>query len=184
MIDRIKADATALAAAQAGNWQACADRLNAIAVGSPIRTLRGSGWLMTAMPSDAESILAGFALAQQAASVGNSPLNAYYHRIQRTNALLDTSGIDWSTDALQGLLPVVAQVAGWSSELLARVQAIGLPKPVVTADDCQAAWRADLESTNRSDFDTLWNEHASPVVHDRAAFAESLRTIATALEAN
>lgn len=35
MIDRIKSDPQALAAAEAGNWQACADRLNAIAEPTP-----------------------------------------------------------------------------------------------------------------------------------------------------
>ena len=140
MIERILDDATALTHAQAGEWQDCADRLNAIAEPTPITTLRGSGWLMTAMPNDAEAILAGFAAAQAAASVDGSPLAAYLHRIQRTNALLDTSGIDWSTASLQALLPVVASVAGWSAELLAKVVAIGLPTPVVTSQECEGEW--------------------------------------------
>lgn len=181
MIERILDDATAKAHAEAGEWQDCADRLNAIAEPTPITTLRGSGWLMTAMPNDAEAILAGFAAAQAAASVDGSPLAAYLHRIQRTNALLDTSGIDWSTASLQALLPVVASVASWSADLLAKVVAIGLPTPVVTSQECQDEWAQYLATTNQTDFDALWNEHASPVLSDRSALADALETIAAAL---
>lgn len=144
MIDRILDDATALTHAQAGEWSDCAARLNAIATPTPVTTLRGSGWLMTAMPADAEAILEGFAQAQVASAVEGSPLAAYRRQIERTNNLLDTSGIDWSTVTLQGLLPVVALVASWSPELLAKVQAIGLPKPAVTAGEVEAEWAQHL----------------------------------------
>ena len=144
MLSRILGDAVARTAAQSGRWADCAERLNSTARPVPDATLRGSGWLITNMPDVAEEILAGIAAVKQLSQQDGHPLASYRNRIARVDSLLDSSGIDWSTDSLQELLTFVAEAGRWDAELLARVRAIGLPKPVVTAEEVRAAWQSHL----------------------------------------
>lgn len=143
MIDRILSDSQSLGFCQSDDFAAAASRLNEIAPLQRDTTLRGFGWLSTNMPDDVEAILAGFEAAEAAAGPGG-PLVAYKFRIEETRKLLTTSGIDWSTQLLQDLLPVVGQLCGWSEHLVQRVQGIGVSRVLVTAEQVEQEWQAHL----------------------------------------
>ena len=183
MIDRILSDSQSLGFCQSGDFAAAASRLNEIAPLQRDTTLRGFGWLSTNMPDDVEAILAGFEAAEAAAGPGG-PLAAYKFRIEETRKLLTTSGIDWSTQLLQDLLPVVGQLCGWSESLVQRVQGIGVSRVLVTAEQVAQEWQAYTQSLIESQVATVLNEIVNPAIAtgDLQAISAALRQAADRLE--
>lgn len=125
----------ALSQAQAGDWAAVADILNARTV-----VVRNSkSWtmadLITLVGAQAAALVGG---TIQAAGASNPIFAGSW-------IALNVTGLQLHTDERQQMIDDLAAAGSWPSELTAAVKAAGvtytpLAGEVVTADQCQRAW--------------------------------------------
>jgi len=123
MIDIIKNNATALAAAQAGNWAACVAALAVDTVQAEDHELRSTRWLMTELTDQA----AGQPAGTTEADVVLATLQAStYPRVQAAYAAMSAGGIDLADQQVQQMVPVLAQAGNWPDGLAAKVLGAGV----------------------------------------------------------
>ena len=175
----------ALSAAQAGNWQAVADTLNALTTEVRDTTLRTGRWLMLQLP---KVVNPQTGMTESDIVLGTLQQST----IPRVKAAYDSliSGeIDLSEDQVQQMIPVLAAAAGWPAGLADKILQAGrksvavLPEPT-TANDCQSAWNQMLADQA---YATAQNEIVAPELSSptrtKASIAAKLRDAAAALEA-
>lgn len=142
LIDLINAHA--LSAAQAGNWQAVADTLNALTAEVRDTTLRSGRWLMLQLPNVVNQ--------QTGMTESDIVLGALQQStIPRVKAAYDSlvnGGIDLSEDQVQQMIPVLAAAANWPAGLADKVLQAGrrnapVLDPATNAIACEAAWRTE-----------------------------------------
>lgn len=164
MIDRIKADATALAAAQGGRWQECANRLNVIA--QPVRlpeSVARKTWV---------GLQALFGL-EQAAIWKASILEAIDASNEQGDvltvamlSLMDQSlggvGYDFGDPQVQRQLDVLESMGLLSQGDVEKLKGIGVYLEQVTAVQVSFEWQSELDrqayeviNQARSDWDAL-----------------------------
>lgn len=193
MIERIKSNPVALLSAQEGRWDDCVTELNSTAVATrkPVESARftwvglqkslGDALYLAIRTKIGIALRTADAAASAAVSGGNlqavQTAVAQYEALKSlTDALSSGQGPSFADDQTQSNIDGLSSLL--TSEEIAALKALGYnAKPVVTADDCKAAWAGE----NRAAFDVLWNEHASPVLHDLAALKVALVTISEAL---
>lgn len=134
----------ALSAAQAGNWQAVADTLNALTTEVRDNTLRTGRWLMLQLPN----------VVNQQTGMTESDIvlgTLQQSTIPRVKAAYDSlvnGGIDLSEDQVQQMIPVLAQAAGWPAGLADKIlqsgrKNVSVLETATTAEACQKAWIVD-----------------------------------------
>lgn len=139
LIDLINAHA--LSAAQAGDWQAVADTLNALTTEVRDTTLRTGRWLMLQLPN----------VVNQQTGMTESDIvlgTLQQSTIPRVKAAYDSlvnGGIDFSEDQVQQMVPLLAQAANWPDGVAQKIlqagrKSVAVLDSAVTADDCQKAW--------------------------------------------
>ena len=139
LIDLINAHA--LSAAQAGNWQAVADTLNALTTEVRDTTLRTGRWLMLQLPNVVNQ--------QTGMTESDIVLGTLQHStIPRVKAAYDSlvnGGIDLSDDQVQTVIPILAAGANWPAGLANKILQAGRRNVAVletstTADACRDAF--------------------------------------------
>lgn len=175
----------ALSAAQAGNWQAVADTLNALTTEVRDTTLRSGRWLMLQLPT----------VVNQQTGMTESDIvlgTLQQSTIPRVKAAYDSlvnGGIDLSEDQVQQMIPVLAAAANWPAGLADKILQAGRKDVAVlenqtTADDCQKAWNQQIVDQS---YATVQNEIIAPELSSptrtKASIAAKLRQAAAALEA-
>ncbi|TXH17050.1 MAG: hypothetical protein E6R03_04540 [Hyphomicrobiaceae bacterium] len=129
----------ALSAAQAGDWQAVANTLNAITIEVRDSTLRTARWLMLQLPRVVNSQTG---MTESDIVLGTLRQSA----IPRVRAAYDSlvnSGIDLSDDQVQEMIPVLAHAANWPDGLANKILQAGKRTESVVltnAAACKAAW--------------------------------------------
>jgi len=191
MIDIIKNNATALAAAQAGNWAACVSALAADTVQVEDHELRSARWLMTELTDQA----AGQPAGTTEADVVLATLQASTHpRVVAAYASMSAGGIDLADQQVQQMVPVLAQAGNWPEGLAAKVLGAGVQTvsrwkqatgTEPTEQAVQATWQQHLVDTVYGEVGTGLNESVYPAAStaDRAAVATALRALADSIEA-
>lgn len=173
-----------LAAAQAGNWQAVADTLNALTTEVRDNTLRTGRWLMIQLPN----------VVNQQTGMTESDIvlgTLQQSTIPRVKAAYDSlvnGGIDLSEDQVQQMIPVLAQAANWPAGLADKILQAGrknvpVLSPATTPQDCQSAWESEIRTQRngnlKSRFDSILNQIGTSEHVDGIA---ALRAMADELE--
>lgn len=139
----------ALSAAQAGNWPAVADTLNALTTEVRVTELRTARWLMLQLTEPAGTVN-GVPLTEADVVLGTLQA-ATIPRVKAAYDSLCNGGLDLSEDQVQEMLPLLAQAGNWPAGLAAKVMQAGrrnvavLETPV-TSTDCQKAWEAAVST--------------------------------------
>ena len=161
LIDLINAHA--LSAAQVGNWQACADTLNALTTEVRDTTLRTGRWLMLQLPN----------VVNQQTGMTESDIvlgTLQQSTVPRVRAAYDSlvnGGIDLSEDQVQQMLPVLAQAANWPNGLADKILQAGRKSVAVletstTADACRDAFAGAAISARIINASALAKERMLP----------------------
>jgi hypothetical protein len=198
VIDRILNDATAHAAATAGDFEACADRLNAIAV--PARKgVEATRYTWVGLQKElgdlALPIRTKLSIARRQAEaavlVAANP-TAYAQAVGTAEAigilfdsLASGSGPSFADDQTQSRLDSLAAIL--SSDEIAALKALGFhAAEVVTADECEAEWNANeareaLQAirTLRQRWDSLAADVRSQIESGSLASADVVQTVQT-----
>jgi hypothetical protein len=165
----------ALPDAQAGNWDAVAEILNAPSV----EVRNPKSWtmadLITLLGAESAAVVGG---TIQAAGATNPIFAGAW-------LALNITGLQLHTDERQAMIAGLADAAGWPVELKAAALAAGLTYVsiagiTVTADQCEAAYESHRLSQQWS---TLQNEVINPAVGNRDDLIAALKTAVETLEA-
>lgn len=169
----------ASAEANAGNWQGVVNVLTT----PSIVVLNDSRWTLGTIQLEL-----GVDTARTVAS-GMKAVGDVDPIVGSAYIAMSTVGMQLHTDDRQAMVDVVGQAAGWSSDLITSLKALGKKTvspveqagiPAPTEAECQAAWESqELDQQ----WTTLQNEVIRPVEHDRALLVAALRQSANELEA-
>lgn len=134
----------ALSAAQAGDWQAVADTLNALTTEVRDNTLRTARWLMLQL-TDVVNPQTG--MTESDVVLGTLQQSSI-PRVKAAYDSLVSDGIDLSDDQVQQMIPVLAAAAGWPAGLADKILQAGrrtapVLDPQTNAIACEAAWRTE-----------------------------------------
>ncbi len=165
----------ALADAQAGDFQAVAQILNA----PTIEVRNPKSWtmadLITLLGAESAGVVGG---TIQAAGATNPIFAGAW-------LALNITGLQLHTDERQEMIAGLADAAGWPSELKSAALAAGLTYTslagsTVTAEQCQSAYESHRLSQQWS---TLQNETINPATGNRADLIAALTSAIETLEA-
>ena len=186
MIDLIKADATARSAAEAGRWQECATRVNAIA--PPVRKPESEArktWVglqslfgLTRAALWKANILEAI---QDAEGDGDVMTIA-------TLSLMDQSlggvGYDFGDPQVQEQLEMLEAMGILTEADVQDLQSVGVSRVMVTAEQVEQEWQAYTQSLIESQVATVLNEIVNPAIAtgDLQTISSALRQAADMLE--
>ena len=165
--------------ANAGDWQGVVDKLNTPSIVVLDDTKWTLGMIQLKLGVDpARTMAAGVKAAGDIDPIVGSAYIA-----------MSTVGLQLHTDERQAMVDVVGQQAGWSSDLIASLKALGkvtktplesagLPLPTVA--EVQATWES---VTLQRQWAALQNDTITPASDDRALLIAALRQSANELEA-
>ena len=134
-----------LASAQASDWQACTDKLNAPSQTSPITELRTTSWLIREL-SEVVDPATG---ATEADVVLGTLQASNVPRVKEALTIMAGNGIDLSDPQVQRLIDVLSASGNWPVGLADRIKAAGFDSrslaqmnglPEVTPVTAQSHW--------------------------------------------
>ena len=175
----------ALSAAQANDWQAVADTLNALTTEVRDNTLRTARWLMLQL-TDVVNPQTGMT---ESDVVLGTLQQSTIPRVKAAYDSLVNDGIDLSDDQVQAMIPLLAQAANWPAGLAEKIllagrRSVAVLSPTTTPQECQSAWDAEVRTqrnaTLRSRFDAILNQLGTS---EHAEGIAALRAMADELEA-
>lgn len=142
LINHIKQHA--LQAAQAGDWSAVAETLNAMTTEVRDTTLRSARWLMLQLTTVVNRLTG----ATEADVVLGTLQQSTIPRVKAAYDSLCSTGIDLSEAQVQQMLPILATAASWPAGLAEKIMQAGLQNvPLlsspVTAEDCRQVFLKD-----------------------------------------
>ena len=165
--------------ANAGDWQGVVDKLNT----PSIVVLNDKAWTLGMIQLElgvdtARTVAGGIKAAGDIDPIVGSAYIA-----------MSTVGLQLHTDERQAMVDVVGQQAGWSSDLVASLKALGkvtktplesVGLPLPTLAEVQTTWES---VTLQRQWAALQNDTITPASDDRALLVAALRQAANELEA-
>lgn len=137
----------ALSAAQAGNWQAVADTLNALTTEVRDNTLRTARWLMLQL-TEVVRTENGIPITEADIVLGTLQSPNLPPRVKAAYDSLCNGGLDLSEQQVRDMIPILAAGASWPNGLANKIlqagrRTVAVLDPQTNAIACEAAWRTE-----------------------------------------